>query len=83
MDAQRAGALERAGLALEDWHHTRTRLAHTEARMVAVLDELGLTRLVTSIAGVVAAAQREVIDAQHAGSRNGRQREAQQHPQGS
>jgi len=31
---------------------------------------------------VVAAAQREVIDAQHAGNGNGRQREAQQHPQG-
>ena len=50
--AQRPGALERAGLALDDWHHARTRLAQTEARMVTVLDELGLTELVTTIAGL-------------------------------
>jgi len=52
VSAQRAGALERAGLAIDDWHDTRTPLAQTEARMVAVLDELGLTELVTSIAGL-------------------------------
>jgi transposase len=40
---QRPGALERAGLVLGDWQHTRARLAATEARMVAVLDDLGLT----------------------------------------
>jgi transposase len=50
--AQRPGALERAGLAVGDWHDTRTRLAQVEARMVAVLDDLGLTELVTSIAGL-------------------------------
>ena len=52
--AQRPGALERAGLALEDWHETRTRLARTEARMAAVLDDLSLTELVTSITGLTA-----------------------------
>jgi transposase len=48
----RLGALERAGLALEDWRDTRARLADVEARMVAVLDELGLTGLLATIAGL-------------------------------
>jgi transposase len=52
--AHRPGALERAGLAMRDWHDTLGRLADTEARMVGVLDELGLTELVTSIAGLTA-----------------------------
>jgi transposase len=50
--AHRPGALERAHLALGDWQATRTRLAGVEARMVAVLDDLGLTGLVTTIAGL-------------------------------
>jgi transposase len=50
--AHRPGALERAHLALGDWRDTRARLADTEARMVTVLDELGLTALVTTIAGL-------------------------------
>ena len=41
--AHRPGALERAHLALGDWRDTRARLADTEARMCAVLDDLGLT----------------------------------------
>jgi transposase len=52
--AQRPGALERARYVLADWRSARTRLAHVEARMVEVLDELGLTELVTSIPGVSA-----------------------------
>jgi transposase len=52
--AARAGALERVQLLLADWQHTQQRLADTEARMVGVLDELGLTRLVTSITGLSA-----------------------------
>jgi transposase len=52
VSAHRPGALERAGLALDDWHDTLERLATTEARMAAVLDDLGLTTLVTSIAGL-------------------------------
>lgn len=57
--AQRRGALERARLVLEDWHACRRRLADIETRMVAVLDELDLTGLVTSIPGLspVGAAQ--------------------------
>ena len=35
-----------------DWRSTKTRGAEVESRMVAVLDELGLTELVTSIAGI-------------------------------
>jgi transposase len=62
--AQRPGALERAQLAMADWHDTRERLAQTETRMVAVLDDLGLTELVMTIAGLtrilVAALRRAV-----------------------
>jgi transposase len=50
--AHRPGALERAHLALGDWRDTRARLADTETRMGAVLDELGLAGLVTTIAGL-------------------------------
>jgi hypothetical protein len=50
----RRGALERAQLLISDWRESHRRLADTEARMVAVLDELGLTGLVTSITGLSA-----------------------------
>jgi transposase len=50
--AHRPGALERAHLALGDWRDTRARLADVGARMVAVLDDLGLRELVTTIAGL-------------------------------
>jgi transposase len=50
--AHRAGALERVQLLLADWQHAYQRLAHVEARMTSVLDELGLTALVTSITGI-------------------------------
>ncbi len=52
--AHRAGVLERVQLLLEDWQHARDRLAGTEQRMTAVLDELGLTALVTSMTGMSA-----------------------------
>jgi transposase len=52
VSAHRAGALERVQLLLEDWQLTRTRLAQAEQRMTGVLDELGLTALVTSITGL-------------------------------
>lgn len=52
--AQRRGALERAGWVLADWRAAKARLADVEARMVEVLDELGLTDYVTSIPGVSA-----------------------------
>ena len=50
--AHRPGALERVALLLEDWQHAHHRLAETERRMTAVLDELGLTALATSITGL-------------------------------
>jgi transposase len=52
--AHRRGALERAALVLEDWVVDQQRLAETERRMEAVLEELGLTTLVTSIHGISA-----------------------------
>lgn len=52
--AQRPGALERVGLVLADWLTTRTRLSDVESRMVAVLDAMNLTTLVTSIPGLSA-----------------------------
>ncbi|MFL5910196.1 MAG: IS110 family transposase [Gaiellaceae bacterium] len=52
--AQRPGALERAQLVLADLRDTRRRLADVETRMVAVLDDLDLTDLVTSIDGLTA-----------------------------
>jgi transposase len=52
--AQRRGALERLHLLLGDWRALRARLADTEARMTGMLDELGLTGLVTSIDGLSA-----------------------------
>jgi transposase len=50
--AHRPGALERVALLAEDWELTKDRLAGTEQRMTAVLGELGLTGLVTSITGL-------------------------------
>ena len=50
--AHRLGALERVQLLLEDWSDTRRKLVETETRMTAVLDELELTQLVTSIHGL-------------------------------
>ncbi|QIS22113.1 IS110 family transposase [Nocardia terpenica] len=52
--AHRRGALERVALLLEDWTDTKRRLVDTETRMIAILDELKLTDLVTSIAGLSA-----------------------------
>ena len=51
---QRAGALERTRFALADLAHARAETAVVETRMVEVLDELGLTKLVTSIPGLSA-----------------------------
>jgi transposase len=52
--AHRPGALERVGLVLTDWLETHQRLADTEARMTAILDQPQLTELVTSIPGLSA-----------------------------
>jgi transposase len=57
----RLGALERVQLLLGDWRDTRARLADAEQRMVAVLDELGLTSLVTSITGLSAVGAASIL----------------------
>jgi transposase len=54
VDAQRPGALERASLTLDDWHHALGQLADVEQRMTGVLDTLDLTGLVTTIPGLSA-----------------------------
>ena len=53
--AQLRGALERVHLLMGDWRSLLARLADAGERMTAVLDELGLTELVTSIDGLSAA----------------------------
>jgi transposase len=52
--AHRRGALERVSWVLTDWETDQQRLAETEDRMVAVLDQLELTTLATSIPGISA-----------------------------
>jgi transposase len=52
--AQRPGALERAAFVLADFHQALGELAEVEARMAAVLAELGLGELVATIPGVSA-----------------------------
>jgi transposase len=54
VSSQRPGALERATLVLEDWHHALGQLTVTEQRMTGVLDQLQLTALVGSIPGLSA-----------------------------
>jgi hypothetical protein len=39
---------------MDDWKDTRARIRQTEAHMTGVLDDLGLTELLTSIAGLTA-----------------------------
>ena len=58
---QRPGAFERVQFLLADLTHARTELAEVEARMVAVLDELQLTELVTSIPGIAAVGAATVL----------------------
>ena len=50
--SHRAAAFERIAWVIADWDHAKTSLVDTEARMVAVLDELELTELATSIDGL-------------------------------
>jgi transposase len=49
---QRPGALERASLVLDDWHHGLDGLAEVERRMIGILDHLQLTGLVVTIPGL-------------------------------
>ena len=57
----RHGALERVQLLLADWAEDQRRLVEVETRMLAVLDELRLTGLVTSIHGVSAVGAAAVL----------------------
>ena len=50
--AHRPAAFERIAWVIDDWDHAKIKLVDTEARMVAVLDELELTELATSIDGL-------------------------------
>jgi transposase len=50
--AHRPAAFERIAWVIQDWDYAKTGLVDTEARMVSVLDELGLTELATSIEGL-------------------------------
>lgn len=50
--AQRTGALERVRFALADLTHTRGEITEVEARMLEVLEVLGLTELAGSIPGL-------------------------------
>jgi transposase len=54
VERERAAACERAGFVIRDWRRALDELADVEARMVAVLDALDLTDLVTSIDGLSA-----------------------------
>jgi transposase len=54
VSSQRPGALERARLTLDDWHHAFGQLADIQQRMTGVLDQLQLTGLVESIQGLSA-----------------------------
>lgn len=58
----RPGALERVQFLLQDWQHAQGQLADTESRMISVLDELGLTELVASIAGLSAIGAAAILD---------------------
>ncbi|MFP5318889.1 MAG: transposase [Acidimicrobiia bacterium] len=51
---ERAAALERARFALGDWRRALDEIAEAEARMLAVLDDLGLAELVCTIDGLSA-----------------------------
>ena len=50
--AHRPAVFEQLDWTLADWEDARAKLTDIEARMVSVLDELGLTALVTSIDGL-------------------------------
>ncbi len=52
--SQRPGGLERAGYALADLHHAQAQRDQAQDQMVAVLDDLDLTELATTIPGLSA-----------------------------
>lgn len=52
VERERAAALERAGFAMRDWRRALDELDDVGDRMLTVLDQLGLTELVTTITGL-------------------------------
>lgn len=54
VDVERDAAAERAGFAVTDWRRALDELAEVETRMLACLDALELSELVTTIPGVSA-----------------------------
>lgn len=54
VERERAAVSERAGFVLADWHRALDQIATVETRMLDVLDQLGLTELVTTIDGLSA-----------------------------
>ncbi len=52
VERERVAAVERAGDAIRDWRRALDELDDVEARMTDVLDDLGLTELVTTIDGL-------------------------------
>jgi transposase len=59
--AERAAALERAAVAYGDWMSALAAITEVETRMVAVLGELHLTHLVTTIPGLSAAGAAAIL----------------------
>ena len=57
----RHGAFERAGFVIDDWRRARAQREDVEARMLAVLDQLELTELVSSIPGLSAVGAAAVL----------------------
>jgi hypothetical protein len=80
--AHRPGALERVQLLLTDWTLTHQRIAETETRMTGVLDDLGLTRLVTSIPGISPVGAAAIPRGGHGRTRGSRPRRRCRGPEG-
>lgn len=51
MERERAAGVERAGFVVADWQRALGQVTQAETRTVAVLDELGLAELVSTIDG--------------------------------
>lgn len=60
--AERDAALERAGFAYQDWINALAATGEVRTRMVAVLDHLRLTHLVTTAPGLSAIGTAAILD---------------------
>lgn len=59
--AHRPGVLKRAGWALADLHQANTKRDRVETEMLGVLDQLGLSQILTSIPGLSPAAAAQIL----------------------